>query len=296
MLQLKEFLPDFMRCNVLDGREGYFWFDSWTALGPLISVVGDGGPRALRIRKDAHIVDATTEGSWRLTHARTNEMVALQAAVSAVSPPLPSNGMDSYSWIQANGTYGSSFSSKVTWDNIRLRSPEVFWHKVIWFKENIPRNTFMSWLAMLRRLPTKDRLRRWGLNVRETCVLCNNGIETHHHLFFECEYSSSIWQSFAGSVSSNPPTDLHTAAAWILHGYRQRQAQATTILKIILQSTIYLIWRERNARIFTSTATPPQVLRASLDRIIRDRLLSLLARPSSFHSLLVYYFSYIRPP
>ncbi|XP_013645435.1 uncharacterized protein LOC106350039 [Brassica napus] len=143
-------------------REGSFWFDSWTVLGPLISVVGDGGPRALRIRKDAHIVDATTEGSWRLPPARTNEMVALQAAVSAVSPPVPSNGMDSYTWIQANETYGSSFSSKVTWDHIRLSSPEVFWHKVIWFKENIPRNTFMSWLALLRRIPTKDRLRRWA--------------------------------------------------------------------------------------------------------------------------------------
>lgn len=135
-----------------------------------------------------------------------------------------------------------------------------------------------------------------GLNVTQTCVLCNNGIETHHHLFFECEYSSSIWQSFAGSVSSNPPSDLHSAAAWILHGFRQRQAQATTLLKIILQSTIYLLWREINTRIFTSTATPPQVIRASLDRLIRDRLLSVLARPSSAHSLLVYYFSYIRPP
>lgn len=41
MLQLKEYLPDFMRCNVLDGQDGSFWFDYWTELGPLISVVGE---------------------------------------------------------------------------------------------------------------------------------------------------------------------------------------------------------------------------------------------------------------
>ena len=61
-----------------------------------------------------------------------------------------------------------------------------YWHKTIWFKEHIPRNAFISWLALRRRLPTKDRLRRWGLNVSGTCVLCNLEIETHRHLFFEC--------------------------------------------------------------------------------------------------------------
>ncbi|CAN7111753.1 unnamed protein product, partial [Brassica rapa subsp. narinosa] len=55
--------------------------------------------------------------------------------------------------------YGTSFSSKVTWDHILVTSSNVSWYKVIW-KEHIPRNSFVSWLALSRRLPTKDRLRR----------------------------------------------------------------------------------------------------------------------------------------
>ena len=42
---------------------------------------------------------------------------------------------------------------------------------------------FHAWLALLRRLRTRDRLRRWGLNVPAECVLCSSGIETHHHLY-----------------------------------------------------------------------------------------------------------------
>ena len=105
----------------------------------------------------------------------------------------------------------------------------------------------------------------------------------------------------SGSLSQaqsvpTPPSDLHSAAAWILHGARHSQAQATTLLKLFLQSTIYLIWRERNARIFTSTATPLAALRVTLDRLIRDRLLSVPVRSASASSLLQFYFSCTRPP
>ena len=81
----------------------------------------------------------------------------------------------------------------------------IYWHKVIWFKEHIPRNSFMAWLDLLRRLPTRDRLQRWGLNVPQNCALCSNGLETHHHLFFECEFSSTIWIAFASGIWDNPP-------------------------------------------------------------------------------------------
>lgn len=75
--------------------------------------------------------------------------------------------MDIYKWRKSDGIFGPNFSSKVTWEFLRQPSPTVFWSKAIWFKENIPRNSFMAWLALLRKLPTKDRLLRWGLNVTE---------------------------------------------------------------------------------------------------------------------------------
>lgn len=295
MIQLRDSLVDFLRCKVCNGETVLFWFMHWTELGPLLQFIGQNGPRSLRIRKDACVIDATRNGFWYLPAARSPEMEALQVALTDISPPHASKGNDVFLWRQANGTYGTKFSSKATWEYLRNRSPTVFWHKTVWFKEHIPRNAFMAWLALLRRLPTKDRLRRWGLNVAEVCVLCNTGIETHHHLFFECDYSQHIWQSFASRVWPNPPSDLHSVAAWINQPRAPSNALASSVIKFYFQSVVYVIWRERNARVFTATSTPPTVIHASLDRMMHDRLLSYPARSSS-SSLLLFYLSCIRPP
>ncbi|OAP04184.1 hypothetical protein AXX17_AT3G43390 [Arabidopsis thaliana] len=64
------------------------------------------------------------------------------------------------------------------------------------------------WLAFLGRLPTKDRLRGWGINVTSACVLCSAGIETHRYLFFECPFSFSVWEALTSKVWRLPPLDL----------------------------------------------------------------------------------------
>ena len=165
-----------------------------------------------------------------------------------------------------------------------------YWHKTIWFKEHIPRNAFISWLALRRRLPTKDRLRRWGLNVFGTCVFCNLEIETHHHLFFECSFSRLIQEPFAAEVWISPQADLHSVAAWINQPRVNADAHATPVIKLYFQSAIYLLWKERNARVFTAVSSPSSVILASLDRMMRDRLLSYPASSSFSSSLLLFIF------
>ena len=103
-----------------------------------------------------------------------------------------------------------------------------YWHKTIWFKEHILHNAFISWLALRRRLPTKDRLRRWRLNVSGTCVLCNLEIETHRHLFFECFFSRLIWEPFAAEVWISPPYTLLQPESINL---------ASTQMRMLLQSS-----------------------------------------------------------
>lgn len=286
-------LNDFMRCLVNDETSASFWFDTWTLLGPLISVLGEDGPRMLRLRKSATVFDATRNGEWHLPPARSPAAETVQIVLTSVSPPSFDKGKDLYLWRKADGSFGPLFSSKTTWEHIRQKSPTVFWSKVVWFKEHIPRNAFVTWMAMLRRLPTRDRLRSWGLNVPAACVLCSSGIETHHHLFFECEFSSSLWKHFARQILAAAPSDLHSSAALINH--RRLDSTRGPVIKLIFQSAIYLIWQERNARIFTSTTTSASGLSRALDRLIRDRLISF---PSPDHSpsMLQFYFSCIRPP
>ena len=213
MIQLKPQLTNLLRCVLGNGETASFWYDSWTPLGPLIDLVGHGGRSTMRIREDAHVCEAVRDGEWYLPGARSDALQQMKIILTTIQPPAASDEPDKYLWIKSDGSYGNKFSTRVIWEHIRQRAAPVFWSKVVWFREYIPRYSFMFWLALLRRLPTKDRMRRWGMEVSETCVLCSTGIETHHHLFFECTYSSSIWLYFASQIRSFPLMDLNFAAA-----------------------------------------------------------------------------------
>lgn len=62
MLQLKHLLPTFLKCEVKNCLDAYYWWDSWTSLGPLIEFVGQSGPRMLRLRIDAKVSEAVNDG------------------------------------------------------------------------------------------------------------------------------------------------------------------------------------------------------------------------------------------
>ncbi|XP_024006225.1 uncharacterized protein LOC112082856 [Eutrema salsugineum] len=293
MLQLKEIINDYLRCVVGNGLTASFWFDYWNDLGPFISMFGVSGPRQLRIPLSSHVVQGTRHGAWHLPPARSELSETLQTVLCTISPPSSDKCSDYYLWRNAAGGFGPSFSSKVTWDHIRVSSPSVPWHKIIWSKEEIPRCSFIAWLAMLVRLPTRDRLLRWGMSVPGQCLLCNSDQESHEHIFFRCTYSSELWSRFAGSLWPNPPTSYQLVPAWIGQRTTGNSRRLQVLGKLIFQCIIYSLWKERNARVFSSVSSPVLVLRRTVDRMIRDRLLSFLARSLSYPSLLELYFQHL---
>lgn len=104
--------------------------------------------------------------------------------MSTIYVPCDANGSDVYLWRLNSGGFGASFSSKVTWERLRNLNPQVPWHSVVLFKEEVLRCSFITWTVFLKRLPTRDRLISWGLTLPPGCVLCFDGVEFHSHLFF----------------------------------------------------------------------------------------------------------------
>ncbi|KAG5394728.1 hypothetical protein IGI04_024691, partial [Brassica rapa subsp. trilocularis] len=136
-----------------------------------------------------------------------------------------------------------------------------YWHKTIWFNEHIPLNVFISRLILRRRLPNQGSLEALG-------VKCLRNVQTHYHLFFECSFSRLIWELFAPEVWISPPADLYFVAAWINQSRVNADAHATPVIKLYFQSAIYLLWKERNARVFTADSSPSSVILASFDRMM----------------------------
>ncbi|KAG2306140.1 hypothetical protein Bca52824_025888 [Brassica carinata] len=245
MLQLRQELHLFLRCNVGNGIIASFWYDFWTELGPLHIMFGPLGPRTLRIPISATVSQAVSNGNWNLPPARSENAETLQIVLSTLSIPSADNG------------FGLSFSSRDTWDRIRVPRPLVNWHSVVWFKEKIPRCSFITWTAYLGRLPTRDRLISWGLSV--------------------------------------PPGSALMVMCQQMQG--PHALRAVVVLKLLNQVIIYSLWRERNARIFRSESSSPEVFFRVVDRALRDRLLSL-SRPSASvqaPSLLELYFWFLSP-
>ena len=65
----------------------------------------------------------------------------------------------------------------------------------MWTPFAIPRHIVITWMALLNKLPTMDRLAAWGLEVLGTCKLCQDGMESHNHLLFGCSFSRGVWKA-----------------------------------------------------------------------------------------------------
>ncbi|KAL9810210.1 putative reverse transcriptase zinc-binding domain-containing protein [Arabidopsis thaliana] len=229
MLEVKSVFQRLIKCQMRDGMKASFWFDYWTSLGPLIELFGQLGPRELRISRNASVWEATHEGQWHFPNARSHQAEQLQICLSSVAPPSPLRGADWYQWKQPTGTFSETFSSKGTWMQIRQISPHVAWHKAVWFKESVPRFSFIHWMASHERLTTRDRL--------------------------YSGFSRSLWISLAGRSSPNPPLSLPLASMWVLGVHSSPPHYASKILKLLLQTAVYMIWKERNRRVFSADAT-----------------------------------------
>ncbi|XP_020263301.1 uncharacterized protein LOC109839283 [Asparagus officinalis] len=141
----------------------------------------------------------------------------------------------------------------------------VAWAKTVWDGFLYPKHSFVLWLACHSRLLTKDRLCR--MNILSTnqlyCVLCDrHQLETRDHILFECQYSGEVWNlvmSWLGYKWRSCTWDL------LLHWYSQKlkgKSPMKKLKRMCLSAAVYMIWRERNLRIFQDKKRlPAQVFR-----------------------------------
>ncbi|KAG2276627.1 hypothetical protein Bca52824_059182 [Brassica carinata] len=260
MLQLKQELQGLLRCSIGDGKTTLFWYDYWTELGPLYLLFGPSGPRALRIPLNATVSQAVSNGHWNLPPARSDFAETLQVLLSTI-------------------ILVRLCSSRVTWERIRNPNPLVQWHSVVWFKEEIPRCSFISWTAFLGRLQTRDRLISWGLSVPPGC----------------CAFAAAVWNRFCGRYMASPPASLDAVVALCRHLQGPQVHRVVVILKLLSQVIVYNLWRERNGRIFRDVSLNQEAFFRVVDRGMRDRLLSPSLVTATSPSLLELYFWFLTP-
>ncbi|XP_019231205.1 PREDICTED: uncharacterized protein LOC109212045 [Nicotiana attenuata] len=71
--------------------------------------------------------------------------------------------------------------------------PKTTWRSLMCSNATRPKAIITMWLQCQGRLLTVDRLKKWGLSVNGSCVLCHTNLETRNHLFAECDYAKRLW-------------------------------------------------------------------------------------------------------
>ncbi|XP_075109037.1 uncharacterized protein LOC142180842 [Nicotiana tabacum] len=122
------------------------------------------------------------------------------------------------------------------------------------------------YLALQESLCTKDRLRKWGMQVDPECPLCEHEMESHNHIFFTCSFSEDIWRRLLKWMNINrEPKRWDEEIKWAIEQMKGNGAKIM-VYRLGMTGAVYNIWMKRNRRIFqkikrSSDAITKQIVR-----------------------------------
>lgn len=251
------------------------WYDNWCSLGPLHRIIHNRALYEARMGTSDTLVDLISNGEWLWPSEWTNLFPELQQ----VTVPLLSDNKDRAVWIDSNGKV-TEYPVKIAWESLRDSWPKVDWSHVVWFSQCTPKHAFILWLAIQGKLLKHDRMVAWHQGDDLKCSLCNNCIDSHRHLFFDCVFSTKVWKEVKskGRFIRNCQ-DLNSVVAYIADGGNKNSVWHI-MNKLIVAATVYFVWNERNKRNFQNIRRTEDEVIAVINNYMEDVLQRLKVKRS----------------
>lgn len=269
ILKLREVAKSFHMKAVGNGRHTSFWYDRWSGLGVLYDLLGDRDTIAMGIRKAATVEDAF-QSLQRIRRHRGTVPNDIVKELEIIKAKQLNDVEDVDLWRWSSGLK-PRFSTRETWTLLREPTAQCPWERSVWFPQATPKFSFMTWIAMRDRLSTMDRVASWSQGIDTTCVLCKSVPETRNHLFFECSFSSKIWDHLTRGIFQHSYTQDWAGIVELVSDTRMVKKKLFC-LRYAFQAALYTLWRERNKRRHGEQGTPIQVLKKLLDKAARNKL------------------------
>ncbi|GAU48354.1 hypothetical protein TSUD_267790 [Trifolium subterraneum] len=222
--------------EVGDGHSTLFWTDPWLEERPLARSFG----RLYDLAENKLITVAEMFGlGWGGVEMETEDNM-LDRWVWKLHTSQRYSVKSAYSFITA---IGSTHNERVDC---------FMWRKSVPLKVDI-----FVWRLFLNRLPTKDNLHKRGVidTSQLSCATTCGKVEDNDHLFFQCDVYGCLWllvskwlrfeSVFHGNIG------FHSYQFRGFGGVSKCYRIAFTIIWI---SVLYIIWKDRNKRIFTPGA------------------------------------------
>ncbi|GAU33009.1 hypothetical protein TSUD_358760 [Trifolium subterraneum] len=251
-------LSDNIVRKIGDGRSTSFWVDSWLEVGPLARAFGR--LYDLADNKNISVADMFEAGwalngngwKWRRRlFAWEVELVAQWVGVLA-NFVLQGDATDRWVW-KLHPSQSYSVRSAYSYLMVSDGSPMEDFASFLWMKSVPLKVNIFIWRLFLNRLPTKDNLLRRGV-IEVHMVLCSTNCgksEDVVHLFLQCDVYSQVWQLVLNWLGFS--TALHVSLSGHADqfcGLGGNSKTSRTLFTIIWVSVLFVIWKDRNDRIF----------------------------------------------
>ncbi|GJT37282.1 hypothetical protein Tco_0937147 [Tanacetum coccineum] len=243
---------EFIWYRIGDGLTASAWFDSWCHVGPISRIV-------------------TSRDIFRAGYDLSTKYPML----CSIIPPIFSDIEDRLEWRNINGLV-KPFSVSNVWDCIRPHFEIVPWHDVVWFNNCVPRFSLLLWTVIHGKLKTQDLLRHWDVNTRlvSSCSLCGDQPDSNNHLFFKCGYSTQVWDHMKDLAALSNVVGGYKDVVDFLSSYANRRSCKSVIAKLVFSASVYYIWHERNARLFSNQKRSSIQLTEIITSVIRLKLIT----------------------
>lgn len=133
---------------------------------------------------------------------------------------------------------------------------------VAWCKFSSPKMSCCLLRALQNKLPTRCRLKQFGIINQDSCVLCSSSSESVKHLFLTCPFSAYIWELCRLKLGLHQPILLLLDEAKLFLKIYSKRIRVSALGKVAISAAVWHIWFERNQRIFQAMeASKVQVFR-----------------------------------
>ncbi|PWA80255.1 reverse transcriptase domain, Reverse transcriptase zinc-binding domain protein [Artemisia annua] len=253
--------------KVGNGGDTSFWEDRWLGNVRLC----DKFPRLYHIDrgKEARVIDRGnwSEGIWKWEWDWVREprgracgdLAVLMDLLHTVN--LTRDCRDSWHWNLAEDGKFKVKDLSLMVDDLCLvvgANQETVWNKIVPKKVNI-----FIWRALNGRIPVRVELNNRGIDLDSVlCPCCGDNVETYDHILVNCNVAMSVWEKIfnwwrKGAVNAFSVSDM------LQHGRSDSNSTSGSLWQIVTWVTAYMIWKERNSRVFSAKV-------ASINKIVQE--------------------------
>ncbi|GJV41814.1 RNA-directed DNA polymerase, eukaryota, reverse transcriptase zinc-binding domain protein [Tanacetum coccineum] len=130
------------------------------------------------------------------------------------------------------------------------------------------------------KLLTQDKIDKWQQGGDLKCGFCKQCGDSMHHLFFQCDVTKKIWREMLKFTYKMDVQLKLLDVVDVLASKNGNRNIGNVINKMVLAATVYIIWQERNCRLFRGESRNEEVIIKAIYESVRSKLMSVRVNKS----------------